>query len=75
VYDAQVSSLPYDEELDEKMGSNKIVIASEDFSKVSSYYSYVCVCVDILYLSLFMYIHTHQNPTHTPTQNPTAGGP
>jgi len=30
----RVSSLPYDEELDEKMGSNKLVIADESFSKV-----------------------------------------
>jgi soluble calcium-activated nucleotidase 1 len=30
----RVSSLPYDEELDEKMGSNKMLIAEEDFSKV-----------------------------------------
>jgi len=30
----RVSSLPYDEELDEKMGSNKIVIADETFEKV-----------------------------------------
>lgn len=30
----RVSSLPYDEELDEKMGSNKIVVADEFFTKV-----------------------------------------
>ncbi|TFJ81602.1 hypothetical protein NSK_006853 [Nannochloropsis salina CCMP1776] len=30
----RVSSLPYDEELDEKMGSNKLVIADESFSKL-----------------------------------------
>lgn len=30
----RVSSLPYDEELDEKMGSNKIVIADETFEKL-----------------------------------------
>ena len=29
-----MSSLPYDEERDERMGSNKIVIADEDFNKV-----------------------------------------
>lgn len=30
----RVSDLPYDEELDEKMGSNKIVLADENFNKV-----------------------------------------
>lgn len=30
----RVSALPYDEELDEKMGSNKVVIASENFDQI-----------------------------------------
>jgi hypothetical protein len=34
----RVSALPYDEELDEKMGSNKVVIASENFDQVRSHW-------------------------------------
>lgn len=49
---AQVSSLPYDEELDEKMGSNKIVIANEDFSKVSSTLPRPSVSTDFLFVCL-----------------------
>lgn len=31
----RVSALPYDEELDEKMGSNKVLVTDENFKKVS----------------------------------------
>jgi len=44
----RVSSLPYDEDLDEKMGSNKIVIADENFKKVGNKISYCWLMEEVL---------------------------